>query len=148
MCLRLKPPIIPASPTSPRLFSHHRTARSISGGETSEESSLEGEHDLQFWSLNVATVNSINKNGETFFLLFLIKIFVFSYLVYVINACLTFFYSVIFSFLWVSSPFGSLHRGLTRLRAHPSHSNAGLVAATISPCAADRGRVSTIGFVR
>ena len=78
MCLRLKPPIIPASPTSPRLFSHHRTSRSISGSETTEESSLDGDHDLQFWSLNVTTVNNINKkNGElSFFICYLKLLFI------------------------------------------------------------------------
>ena len=55
---------------------------------------------------------------------------------------------VISPFLWVSSPFDSLDWGLTPVRATTSYSNEGLVASTISPCAADRGKVSAIGFVR
>ena len=56
-----------------------------------------------------------------------------------------FFYSVIFPFLRVSSPFDSLDWGLTWLRATGSYLNEGLEAATISPSAADCGRVSAIG---
>ena len=42
-----------------------------------------------------------------------------------------FFYSVIFPFLRVSSPFDSLDCGLTPVRVTASYSNEGLVAATI-----------------
>ena len=61
MCLRLKPPIVPASPTSPRLFSHHRPARSISGIETGlgEDPGLDDSQ--QFSSLTIA--NNF-RNGE------------------------------------------------------------------------------------
>ena len=38
--------------------------------------------------------------------------------------------------------------GLTPVRATAFYSNEGLVAGTISPCVADRGRVSAIGVVR
>ena len=47
--------------------------------------------------------------------------------------------------LWVSSPLDSLDWGLTLVRATASYSNEGLVAVMISPCAADRGRVSAMG---
>ena len=54
------------------------------------------------------------------------------------------FLFVIFPFLRVSSFFDSLDWGLTPVRATASYSNEGLVAATISPCAEDQGRVSAI----
>ena len=42
-----------------------------------------------------------------------------------------FFNSVIFPFLWVSSPFDSLDWGLTLVRGTASYSNEGLAAVTI-----------------
>ena len=59
-----------------------------------------------------------------------------------------FIYSVIFPFLRVSSPFDSLDWGITQVRGTASYSNERLVDLTISPCAADHGRVSAIGVVR
>ena len=57
------------------------------------------------------------------------------------------FFSFIFPFLKVSSPFDSLDYGLTPVRVTASYLNERLVPKTISPCAADCGRVSAIGCV-